>query len=473
MPRLPIAQVANADEAEHLQCAICFEIPEDPRVVTCRSMHMFCNKCIKPWAKQKQQKSCPCCRGTFSEIRDPPLALKNTLQKTKYQCQHKGDGCKFVGTVEEVVEHQKTCPEAPVTCEVPNCDKTLKRKAMESHKSNKTQKQRHERLNKEEIDRLKAEPGKDSLLTVIRFPNFESRMGTLRKGSRLQSCDVVFQGERFCIELIPKGRERKEASLWMYNTGGLSGKLSVTVAVGVVGGSTEVTQNHVWERKPEDIVWDARGWQSFCTTEELISAARTTEDGALELRLRLSGPSKPVLDVTEEAMREVGEDSLGVKVTFSKFAARALDCPRRMPFESDAFLFRDCKFQLRLYPSGEKKSKEGHCGVYLVKLDAYDDTLFWSVPRHGYRRWHRVNFSEQNNTGFPNLFRKDELIASALQKEGDLELILELRASRKSWVKVGDGHDGDSEEEDEDEDEDDLDDNEDEDEDEEDEEDED
>uniref|UniRef100_A0A0G4F0G8 RING-type domain-containing protein n=1 Tax=Chromera velia CCMP2878 TaxID=1169474 RepID=A0A0G4F0G8_9ALVE len=157
MPRVSISQVANAKDAEDLKCAICFQMPEDPRVVSCPAKHMFCNECFTRWV-DKSGKICPQDRQRFTKMQNPTPNQSSTLKNTKYYCKHKRDGYKFVGTSEEVTKHEPVCPEAVVTCTVPNCDRSMKRKGLAAHNSNK--KREHEQLKKKEICKLNADPYK-------------------------------------------------------------------------------------------------------------------------------------------------------------------------------------------------------------------------------------------------------------------------------------------------------------------------
>uniref|UniRef100_A0A0G4HT97 RING-type domain-containing protein n=1 Tax=Chromera velia CCMP2878 TaxID=1169474 RepID=A0A0G4HT97_9ALVE len=160
MVRLDISQLVDEKTAEHLLCAVCLQVPEDPKIASCASEHMFCKECINPIFLAGE--SCPCCRGEFEEIRSVPQALKSTLERINWSCKYKENGCGFVGPAEAVKKHQPQCPEILLTCPVPNCNKTMKRDKLTAHLTddNEEQQRVHQRLLNEERDKVWADPDK-------------------------------------------------------------------------------------------------------------------------------------------------------------------------------------------------------------------------------------------------------------------------------------------------------------------------
>eukprot|EP00002_Diphylleia_rotans_P005964 TRINITY_DN151_c1_g2_i2.p1 TRINITY_DN151_c1_g2~~TRINITY_DN151_c1_g2_i2.p1 ORF type:complete len:178 (-),score=47.24 TRINITY_DN151_c1_g2_i2:729-1262(-) len=83
------------DLPEGLQCPLCFELYDDPRILTCG--HSFCRQCIDSWQRRsnpnvQDRVSCPICRGetlyTQGEILPPRnYALQAYVEHQKQQQQ--------------------------------------------------------------------------------------------------------------------------------------------------------------------------------------------------------------------------------------------------------------------------------------------------------------------------------------------------------------------------------------------------
>ncbi|XP_075951714.1 E3 ubiquitin-protein ligase TRIM35-like [Anarhichas minor] len=70
--------MASRSEEDHC-CHVCYEIYNDPVVLSCS--HSFCKDCVKNWWREKQIQECPVCKERHL-LNDPPrnLALKNLCE---------------------------------------------------------------------------------------------------------------------------------------------------------------------------------------------------------------------------------------------------------------------------------------------------------------------------------------------------------------------------------------------------------
>ena len=130
MPGVDAALVVGPVD-EELLCAICTDVLLEPRC--CRAGHVFCLGCISEWLDKAP--TCPIGRealamAELAHVR--PLA--RMVDRLPLRCPHHGEGCRWVGGVATVQEHQDgECDYQPVPCTVPGCGATVQRRHLERH----------------------------------------------------------------------------------------------------------------------------------------------------------------------------------------------------------------------------------------------------------------------------------------------------------------------------------------------------
>ncbi|CAH2000333.1 unnamed protein product [Acanthoscelides obtectus] len=87
---------------ENLECPVCFEYMTD-QIINCANGHSFCQNC------KASIENCPICRTTLSDSRN--YALEKLVKSLKIACRRSTTGCAFVGTVNRVKVHEKSCKE--------------------------------------------------------------------------------------------------------------------------------------------------------------------------------------------------------------------------------------------------------------------------------------------------------------------------------------------------------------------------
>ncbi|XP_077979588.1 RING finger protein 151-like [Glandiceps talaboti] len=92
--------------SRHLYCSVCQEVFIEPQRAPCG--HSFCKKCILAWLQRS--KTCP-------EDRKPvqkhqlhfDFILANIIGDQMVACPYRKSGCHFVGQLERLASHKKSC----------------------------------------------------------------------------------------------------------------------------------------------------------------------------------------------------------------------------------------------------------------------------------------------------------------------------------------------------------------------------
>lgn len=98
---------------ENFECMICKAVPREPR--QCRKEHMFCLDCISE--SLKSDSKCPgdpeceeeLTLETVVPIKGVSVLIGNLYDSLTLKCVANETGCKFIGTIQEVNDHEKTC----------------------------------------------------------------------------------------------------------------------------------------------------------------------------------------------------------------------------------------------------------------------------------------------------------------------------------------------------------------------------
>lgn len=85
---------------QNLECQICKSLMSAP-IYNCKTGHTICKVCR--WKVMK----CPQCQQALSDSRC--FALEDIADKIKLECKNKKMGCKFVGNIDENIDHEKIC----------------------------------------------------------------------------------------------------------------------------------------------------------------------------------------------------------------------------------------------------------------------------------------------------------------------------------------------------------------------------
>ena len=108
---------------ETLQCPVCFQIVLEPVQTSCG--HLFCEKCVRGVTR------CPACRKQFTRMLDH--YNKRRVQSLRVKCSFTANGCKWVGDLGDVGDHEAVrCEFQPKPC--PYCDfTTLQKEKLQQH----------------------------------------------------------------------------------------------------------------------------------------------------------------------------------------------------------------------------------------------------------------------------------------------------------------------------------------------------
>uniref|UniRef100_A0A0G4I629 MATH domain-containing protein n=1 Tax=Chromera velia CCMP2878 TaxID=1169474 RepID=A0A0G4I629_9ALVE len=125
----------------------------------------------------------------------------------------------------------------------------------------------------------------DTLELNVRLPDFEAKATRMQKDGFVESPPFVFQDHRFFLEVYPQGDSHArdgQASVYLCRKDECKGTLHYNVELC----NGESTMSDTWDLD-ESYGW---GEENFCSSEALMFAARATERGALEFRVKLSAP---------------------------------------------------------------------------------------------------------------------------------------------------------------------------------------
>uniref|UniRef100_A0A0G4HQQ4 RING-type domain-containing protein n=1 Tax=Chromera velia CCMP2878 TaxID=1169474 RepID=A0A0G4HQQ4_9ALVE len=183
----------------------------------------------------------------------------------------------------EIDLHRQTeCEEQTVCCEVPGCGQGLKRKDMGTHQNENMQK--HMKLLTSRLLALDSTP---QSFTVL-LPEYEAKAAGVPVYGQLRSAYFSFKGFTFNLGVYPKGMLGSEpgmAVVSLHKLGDFKGELSYSIEAATGNYKKTFAFSLV-------NIGDGRGKTNFCRAEDLLRAARSRQDRALEIRVTLSAPAK-------------------------------------------------------------------------------------------------------------------------------------------------------------------------------------
>ncbi|GAQ85866.1 putative traf-type zinc finger family protein [Klebsormidium nitens] len=132
---------------ESISCELCHQIFEEPTVAGMCG-HCFCKPCLVIYKSTKSSQGCPTCGAKISKSSGLPNRSLSTIIDSQrrfcvsryiYDCSSKKyvelqDGCMFVGSSDQLVEHEVACPMMPVECPQRSCKRLVLRKDLEEHR---------------------------------------------------------------------------------------------------------------------------------------------------------------------------------------------------------------------------------------------------------------------------------------------------------------------------------------------------
>jgi len=110
----------------HLECPVCLNIPRELPVPSCPSGHIVCRPC------KKRVTDCPTCRQPM------PANMTNSvvgslIEQVQHKCKYSDQGCEVKMMLEDLVNHEKHCPERTIKCPYYNCARLLKLQDFDKH----------------------------------------------------------------------------------------------------------------------------------------------------------------------------------------------------------------------------------------------------------------------------------------------------------------------------------------------------
>ena len=96
----------DKENKEDLICPICFYVFNNPNSCSDKNnSHSFCKECIDNYLKTNNK--CPTCKSNFEyKIKND---LIKELNKLKFQCEFKNNGCKYILSYSEYLNHINNC----------------------------------------------------------------------------------------------------------------------------------------------------------------------------------------------------------------------------------------------------------------------------------------------------------------------------------------------------------------------------
>lgn len=98
--------------SRHLECPVCQEIMKNVHIHMCKQGHSVCEPCYTQMKNDSRPFKCSVCRGPMSKVRN--ISLESLVNDAPFKCD--SDDCQFIGTKEDLAEHNKICEYRPQSC---------------------------------------------------------------------------------------------------------------------------------------------------------------------------------------------------------------------------------------------------------------------------------------------------------------------------------------------------------------------
>ena len=106
-----------------LECPVCFMIPREVPIPCCTAGHIVCKPC------RSKVRDCPTCRGRFYSNTSSVVAA--LIHQVNHSC--KNVGCDVKMRLDDIVKHEKNCPERSVSCPYQMCKAVVQLKKFHHH----------------------------------------------------------------------------------------------------------------------------------------------------------------------------------------------------------------------------------------------------------------------------------------------------------------------------------------------------
>jgi len=118
------ASVAKVPVDDDLVCAICIDLVNDARQVTCCGS-LFCKSCIEQCQRRCGHAACPNCRSVLlpSNILVDKRSERKSAEHLRNCIYHEDYHCSFIGNRTAILKHQLTCECNPTLCKNEHCRK--------------------------------------------------------------------------------------------------------------------------------------------------------------------------------------------------------------------------------------------------------------------------------------------------------------------------------------------------------------
>jgi len=103
----------SEENERHMECPICFDVPEKAPVYKCVNSHIICNKCKPSMLSDK----CPICNVVLGD--DRCFVTELYIANRPKKCRYERYGCKVVDRdITKLSEHERSCSKAPSEIEL-------------------------------------------------------------------------------------------------------------------------------------------------------------------------------------------------------------------------------------------------------------------------------------------------------------------------------------------------------------------
>ena len=130
----------NEDSIHKYICTICTQVARDPQQVSCCNT-IYCKTCLLQLQERGSHFNCPNCRHSL-ESTYPCFSTyfwdgrtNREIMSLEIYCNNRdaGNKCQWVGSMNDIETHLKTCIYQQVTCTNDNCEVTMERGWLEEH----------------------------------------------------------------------------------------------------------------------------------------------------------------------------------------------------------------------------------------------------------------------------------------------------------------------------------------------------
>ena len=112
-----------------LECPVCYNIPRELPIPSCKSGHIVCRPC------KKMVRDCPTCRQPM------PADMTNSvvgslIEQVQHKCKYSDQGCEVKMMLNDLQVHERKCKERTIKCTINNCGSIVKLRDFNEHAFN-------------------------------------------------------------------------------------------------------------------------------------------------------------------------------------------------------------------------------------------------------------------------------------------------------------------------------------------------